>query len=347
MLSRAPFGSLRDGRVAEQLTLAVPGGFAVRLTNYGGTLLAIDAPDAGGTVDNVIIGLPGLADYERTDAFVGSLIGRYANRIAGAAFALDGIRHRLAANERGSLLHGGAGGFHRVLWDIVSATDGEAPSVTLRHVSAAGDQGFPGRLDVSVILAVEPPSSLRIAYEATTDGATVVNLTSHPYFNLGGGTALTHRLAIAADAFLPVDDALIPTGEIRSVAGTAFDFRERRAIGDRIADGDEQIARVGGYDHTFVLRQRPPSMPAAVLEGGRARRLELFTDQPGLQLYTGNALDGQLSGPDGRAWRRHDAVCLEPQHFPDSPNRPEFPSTVLRPGETWRSATTYRFSVAR
>jgi aldose 1-epimerase len=327
-------------------------GLRVEIVTYGAALVGIAAPDRAGRRDNVILALPSLADYVRHGSYFGALVGRYANRIAGSSFALDGRRYRLAANEGSNCLHGGRAGFDKAVWRVVDRADGPEPHLTLAHASPDGDQGFPGTVEATVTYAAAGPV-LRIMYTATTTRPTVLNLTNHAYFNLGGAACadvLGHELTIAADAFTPVDAQLLPTGEIWAVAATPFDFREARSLGCRIDVPDPQIAACGGYDHNFVLRRsegRDLQLAALLREPRSGRVLEVRTTEPGLQVYSGNFLDGALRGPDGRAFGRHAGLCLETQHFPDSPNRPAFPSTQLRPGERFESATELRFATDR
>ncbi len=348
-LTREQFGHLPDGRPIERIRLAGAGGFEARLLTFGATLQALRVPDAAGRVADVILGHDTPGPYQARRDFFGVTVGRFANRIAGATFDLDGIRHPLDANEGTSTLHGGPAGFDRVLWDVVSVEDGAAPGVTLAHTSPDGAGGFPGTLAARVTFALTGPAELTIRFEATTDRPTVVSLTNHAFFNLdGAGDILGHRLMIPADGFLAVGPDLIPlAGPPRPVAGTPFDFRAATEIGARIRDDDPQIRIARGYDHCFCLAPAPTEVPrlAARLEAARSGRvLELLTDQPGLQLYSGNFLDGAGPGKGGRLHRQSDALCLEPEAWPDAPNRPDFPSARLTPSETYRHTSIYRFS---
>ena len=298
---------------------------------------------------NVVLGCSTLDDY-RASPYVGATIGRFANRIARGRFVLDGVVYEIPCNDgaRANVLHGGPVGFASVTWSVVKATES---AIVLRHVSLDGDQGFPGRLDVTVTYRLDD-DALRIDYTATTDAPTVVNLTNHAYFNLAGaraGSVLDHELVIEADAYLPTDAALIPTGEVRAVAGTPFDFRRPTAIGARIDGDDPQLALAHGYDHTWVVRGTAGTLrPCAFVREVRSgRTLACATDQPGVQFYSGNFLDAVDSRANGlHRYAPREGFTLETQHFPDSPNRPAFPSTVLRPGATFRSTTIYRFGVA-
>jgi aldose 1-epimerase len=330
---RSEFGHLADGRVVEAWRIG-----SERLTatilNYGARIAAIEVT-RGTQQRNVVLGCPTMAEYIADRAAMGAICGRYANRIAGGRFALDGRTITLPRNAGGNTLHGGPLGFQYLLWNAVG--DGEA--VRLDLTSPDGDMGFPGRLEATVRYSVGG-GTLAIDYSATTDAPTVLNLTNHAYFNLAGkGDVLGHLLTIPATHFTPVHPVLIPTGELREVAGTPFDFRTSMAIGARIHAEDEQLHIGGGYDHNYVLGEEPSETPqlAARLEAGRIA-LEVRTTEPGLQLYTGNSL--------GPPFGRHGGLCLETQHFPDSPNHPDFPSTVLRPGETFRSRTEFHFSTS-
>ena len=324
------------------LALEAPG-LRVAILALGGVIQRLEVPDRDGRFANVVLGLRSPADYAAQGPYFGALIGRYANRIAGGRFTLDGHGYRLATNDGPNSLHGGAHGFDKRTWTVAAAGPRR---IDLLLDSPDGEEGYPGALRVRVAYALEGDATLRIDYAAETDAPTVLNLTNHSYWNLAGegsGTALDHELEIAADHFTPVDATLIPTGELRAVEGTPFDFRAPLPIGARIRDDDPQLRLGQGYDHNWVLRGGPGAA-ARLRDPGSGRVLEVLTDQPGLQFYSGNLLDGTLVGPGGRAYRSGDGVALETQHFPDSPNRPAFPSTVLRPGGTFRSTTRLRFS---
>jgi aldose 1-epimerase len=351
-IDRKPYGKSASGEAVELFTLARAGAPTVRITNWGGYLVSIVAPDRAGRTADVTLGHPDLAGYLSDRSSMGCLVGRYANRIAKAAFTLDGKRYALSANNGPNSLHGGPTGFCRRLWaaKVVTGEDGDA--LELRYVSRDGEEGYPGTLTATVVYSLREDGGLVIDYTATTDAPTVVNLTNHAYFNLAGEgevTILDHELQLEAEAFTPVDATLIPTGELRPVEGTPFDFRKPVAIGARIDAADEQIRFGRGYDHNFVLRGAAGTLrlAARVVEKKSGRVLEVLTTEPGVQLYTGNFLDGQITGKSGKPYVRRGAFCLETQHYPDSPNQPAFPSTVLRPGQTYRQTTVYRLSLAK
>jgi aldose 1-epimerase len=349
-LTRAPFGTTPAGDHVEIFTLTNAHGLVVRATNYGAIIVSLAVPDRDGRLADVVLGYDGLDGYLRDTAHFGGIVGRYANRIARARFTLDGATYRLAANDGPHHLHGGRRGFDRVVWHATPVAAGAAVGLRLRHTSPDGDEGYPGTLEARVTYTLTDRNELIVDYEATTDRATPVNLTQHSYFNLAGsgaGDVLDHRLRIDADAMTPVDDAQIPTGAIVPVTGGPFDFRTLTAIGARIAADDEQLHRGRGYDHNFVLnrRGRDPA-PAARLEELRSgRTLDVATTEPGLQFYCGNFLDGRVYGKSGLPYGPRAGLCLETQHFPDSPNQAAFPSTILRPGSEYRSRTVFTFGV--
>ncbi|MDG5766359.1 galactose mutarotase [Balneolales bacterium ANBcel1] len=333
------FGSLDDGTTADLITLVNAGGMELTVTNYGGIITRIMAPDRDGQLENVVLGFDNLDDYLGEHPFFGAIIGRYANRIAEGRFELDGEVYELATNDGPNHLHGGVDGFDRVLWEY-ELLDEQA--VALRYLSEDGEEGYPGNLHVEVIYRLTDDNELEIHYEATTDQATPVNLTNHAYFNLTGDQTegiLDHLLTIDADRYTPVDENLIPTGELAPVAGTPFDFTSAEVIGARI----DQVP--GGYDHNWVLNPESGevSRVARLHDPSSGRIMDVYTDKPGLQFYSGNFLDGTLFDPENRPIDRYAALCLETQFFPDSPNHDHFPSTILRPGETYRSTTVYRF----
>jgi len=317
-------------------------GDEVRITNYGGIVTSWTCTDRNGARTSIVVGHETLREYLARPPFFGALIGRYANRIAGGKFTLDGIAYTLAANKGGNHLHGGNKGFDKVVWDA-EVVEGATPSLSLTYLSKDGEEGYPGNLQVNVRYSFNDDNELEILYRATTDKPTPVNLTNHSYFNLTGdvsNTILGHSIWIDADYYTPIDDNTIPTGEIRSVKDSPFDFRSVRGIGERIME------TAFGYDHNYVLNGNGHGvrLVAVLSDPITGRRLEVFTDQPGMQFYSGNNLDGSFSTSDGKPIGRQCAVCLETQHFPDSPNEPGFPSTILRPGEVFQSVTKYRLS---
>jgi aldose 1-epimerase len=351
-MTRSPFGKTATGESVELFTLRSPGGLEVAITNLGGIVVSLKTRDRAGRLDDVVLGFDTLDPYLQRHPHFGSIIGRYGNRIGGAQFKLDGMVFTLPKNNGENTLHGGLKGFGKVLWTPREAGTAEAPALELRYVSADGEEGFPGRLDTRVTYSLTEDGGLRIDYEATSDKPTVVNLTNHSYFNLagpGGGDVLAHEVFLDADRFTAVRTGLIPTGELRSVAGTPFDFRTPTAIGARIDAASDQLELAGGYDHNFVLNGKAGTLRlvARVREPVSGRILEVLTTEPGVQFYTGNFLDGTITGKKGTVYKRRSGFCLETQHFPDSPNQPAFPSTVLRPGQTYRTTTVYRFSVAK
>jgi aldose 1-epimerase len=351
-VARDVFGVLPDGRTVERVTLRGSNGFEARIITYGAVLQALLAPDAEGRCDDVVLGYDDLDGYLDKRRFFGATVGRYANRIANARFLLDGETVQLAANNGSHALHGGLEGFDRQLWQVTGLEAGAQPRVMLRHVSAHGEEGYPGWLDVSVTYCVTGPTELSLSFEARTDRPTIVNLTNHSFFNLEGSASgsdiLGHRLTTVADRFLAIDPDAIPLPESpRPVAGTPFDFRSASTVGARIRDADVQLQNGKGYDHNFCLDHGRDLRLAARLEAPRSGRvLELLTDQPGLQVYSGNYLDGSIRGKQGWLYRQSDAICLEPQIWPDAPNRADFPSARLAPDGVYRHQSVYRFASA-
>jgi len=342
---REHFGRLADGTAVDIYRLTNASGLEARVMTYGAILVSLKIPDRNGVLADVNLGFDTLAGYLGTHPYFGAIIGRYGNRIAKARFTLDGVEYRLAPNNNGNSLHGGIRGFDKVVWKAEPVKVAYGTGVKLTYLSKDMEEGFPGNLSVSVVYTLTDTNELEIRYEATTDKATPVNLTNHAYWNLKGegqGDVLGHRLQIEADKITAVDSAanLIPTGEIVPVAGTPFDFTSPHAIGERIAKVE------GGYDHNFVLRGGGGTLvlAARVEEPTSGRVLEVWTDQPGIQLYTGNFLDGTVIGKSGKAYGKHFAFCLETQHFPNSPNQPNFPTTILKPGQTYRTVTVHKFS---
>jgi len=350
-IERTPFGAAPGGGAAERFTLS-RGDITVELTSWGGYVMSIVVPDRDGAKADVTLGPPIEPEAWFGEAgFMGALVGRYANRIAGGRFTLDGHAFTLARNNGPNSLHGGPGGFHKRLWSATLVTTDDGEAVQMTYVSPDGEEGFPGTLTAVVVYSLTADRGLKMDYSATTDAPTVVNLTNHAYFNLAGegqGDVLGHVVQIEADRFTPVDDTLIPTGELRPVEGTPFDFRSPVAIGARIDADDPELEAGGGYDHNFVLRGRMGELRRVVrvVEPKSGRVLEVLTTEPGVQFYTGNSLNGSIEGKSGRTYGPRSGFCFETQHYPDSPNHPEFPSVVLRPGETYRHTTVYRFDVA-
>jgi aldose 1-epimerase len=351
-LSKDLFGTLPDGRAVERVVLRGAEGFEARIITFGAGLQALIVPDAEGNCDDILLGYDELADYLAERRFFGATVGRYANRIANARFVLDGETVQLAANSGPNALHGGLDGFDRKLWQITDMRDGTEPYVTLAYTSPHGEEGYPGKLDVQLTYRLTGPAELSLDITARTDRPTIVNLTNHSFFGLDGVAAdhgiLDHRLTVAADRFLAIDPTAIPLpGPPRAVADTPFDFQNASPVGARIRHDDEQLRNGRGYDHTYCLDNGGALNLAARLEAPRSGRiLELFTDQPGLQVYSGNYLDGTIRGKRGRLYRQSDAICLEPHIWPDAPNRPDFPSARLAPDGVYRHRTVYRFSRA-
>lgn len=352
-LSRAPFGTLPDGRPVQLFTLTNAHGVEVRFIDYGGIILSVRTPDRTGQLDDITLGYDSLAGYLRSTPYFGALIGRYGNRIAKGRFTVDGTTYTLATNDGPNHLHGGVRGFDKVLWHAEPFRDARGVGAVLTYVSRDGEEGYPGNLAVRVTYTLTNDDALVFEYHATTDRATPVNLTQHTYWNLAGPgrtTILDHQLTLSASHFTPIDSTLIPTGEIRDVAGTPFDFRAPTTIGARIGERDDQLRFGRGYDHNWVLDRAPAdtlAFAARVYEPRSGRVLEVSTTEPGVQFYSGNFLDGTLTGKGGVVYAHRTGLCLETQHYPDSPNHPNFPSTILRPGTTYHSTTQYRFSTRR
>lgn len=332
-----------DGKKVYLYTLTNKNGAQVKISNYGGTITSWVTPDSKGNKSSIVLGFNELKGYLAHPPYFGATVGRYGNRIAKGRFTLNGKTYKLAVNNKANALHGGLKGFDKVVWDAAPLAD-NTPSLSLNYISKDGEEGYPGNLKTSVKFALSDDNELKIEYDAETDKATPVNLTNHSYFNLTGdvnNTILNHSLMIDADRYTPVDTSLIPTGELKSVKGTPFDFTAPHKIGERIA----QVP--GGYDHNFVLNKKGTNLDkvAEVTDSISGRKLEVYTTQPGLQFYSGNFLDGTLKTDDGKPINQHAALCLETQHFPDSPNEPSFPSTILKPGEKYHTETMYKVSV--
>ena len=351
---RGVFDHLPDGTIVESVTLTNDHGVSARVVTWGAMLQSLVAPDRRGVRAEVLLSYPTMAGYLTKPQDFGATVGRYANRIAGASFTLYGHVYPLTKNDGNNTLHGGPGGFAAQLWTIASIKSGPTAEVTLTRTSPDGEEGYPGTLQTTVTYALDEKGDLAIRYAATTDKPTVVNLTNHSYFNLAsppsGRSGLDQTLTIAADTYLPVDAGLIPTGELRPVAGGPFDFRTPRVVGRRVRDGADQQIRFGhGYDHNFVLRAGVTTQPhfaARLADPVSGRVMELWTTEPGVQLYSGNGLDGHVLGVDQVLYRQGDGVALEPQHFPNSPNQPSFPSVRLDPGQTYRQVSVFKLSVA-
>ena len=349
-LSQREYGHLADGRVVHEVTLS-HGGLTLSLITLGGIVTMLWVPDRDGVAANVVRGFDNLADYAERNPHFGVIVGRYANRIAQGELVVDGQVHQLSRNHGVNSLHGGTEGWGKRLWELQSTREHDAalggPAVTLRYVSADGEEGFPGRVEALVTYSLGGHGTWRVDYEATTDQPTVVNMSHHDYFNLAGrGSALDHVLTLPASRFNPIDEGLIPTG-IADVAGTPFDFRSPAQIRARMGDAHAQLALAGGYDHNWILdaaANGAPRLAATLADAASGRTMTLHTTEPAIQFYSGNFLDGTLVGHDAEAYQRGDAICLEPQHSPDSPHHADWPSTVLRPGEVYRSSTVYCFT---
>ncbi len=346
------FGKLEDGTEIDQFTLKNNDGMEVSIITYGGRITTLKAPDKNGNYEDVVIGFDSLSQYTKSNPYFGALIGRYGNRIANGEFKLDNETYKLPKNNGANSLHGGELGFDKVVWtaEEMPAED-HSTSLKLTYTSKDMEEGYPGNLKTTVIYTLTDDNALEVAYEATTDKKTVVNLTQHSYFNLSGDfnePILDHEVMINADEFLPVDETLIPTGELRKVAGTPFDFREPKTVGQEINADNDQIKKGGGYDHCWVLNDPDAGerLAATAYDPKSGRFLEVYTDEPGIQFYTGNFLDGSLpqKGENG-TYAKRTGFCLETQHYPDSPNQEEFPTTILNPGETYNSTTTFKFLV--
>lgn len=338
-----------DGQSVALYTLTNRNGAEARITTYGGIVVSLKVPDRNGKMDDIVLGYDTLDDYLKgNSAYFGALIGRYGNRIGKGRFTLDGVDYKLAVNNGENHLHGGIKGFDKVVWTATTPPTKDGAALTLTYLSRDGEEGYPGNLTVTVIYTLTDNNELKIEYSATTDKDTVVNLTHHSYFNLAGqghGDILNHQLMINADRFTPVDSGLIPTGELRAVKGTPFDFSQPAAIGSRINGADEQLKLGKGYDHNFVLNGKMGTLrqAAKVYEQTSGRVMEVWTTEPGLQFYTGNFLDGK-PGKGGKPYEFRNGFCLETQHYPDSPNKPDFPTTVLKKGSKYQTTTIYKFT---
>lgn len=349
-ISKESYGKTPEGQTVDLYTLTNSHGMQTKITNYGGIVVSLTAPDRNGKFDDVVLGFGSLDAYLKGHPYFGAIVGRYANRIAKGHFKLNGVDYKLAVNNGENHLHGGIRGFDKVIWDATTVQTKDLVGISLSYVSKDGEEGYPGSLAVRVIYTLTSNNELKIDYSATTNKDTVVNLTHHSYFNLAGegvGDILNHQLQINASRFTPTDAGSIPTGELRLVRGTPFDFNMSTAIGARINQTDQQLQFGNGYDHNWVLDGHAGELrqAATVFEPTTGRTMQVWTTEPGIQFYTGNFLDGTLTGPRGQAYQRRSGFCLETQHYPDSPNEPGFPTTVLKRGARFRSTTVYRFGV--
>ena len=345
-VKKQAFGTMPDGTAVELYTLTNARGMQAEITTYGGAVVSLTAPDRAGKFADVVMGMDSLEGYRGQSKYFGALVGRYGNRIAHAKFTLEGKTYALPKNDGANTLHGGLKGFDKHVW---KAAPGEGASLELTYLSKDGEEGFPGNLSAKVVYTLTDNNELKIEYTATTDKPTVLNLTNHSYFNLagpGGGDVLQHEVQIDADRFTPVDAGLIPTGELRAVKGTPFDFTKPTAIGARIGQSDEQLKLGNGYDHNFILNKGNGGLTraAVVHEPKTGRVLEVLTTEPAVQFYTGNFLDGKDRGKGGKVYAFRGAFCMETQHYPDSPNHPAFPTSELKPGATYHTVTVFRFS---
>ena len=345
------FGKTPDGHEVDIYTLTNSKGAEARIMTYGGIVVSLKMPDKNGKLGDVVLGYDDLDGYTKNNSpFFGALVGRYGNRIAKGRFSLEGHEYKLATNNGENHLHGGIKGFDKVMWKGQESNSKDGPMLTLTYLSKDGEEGYPGNLSVTVIYTLTNSNELKIEYTATTDKTTVVNLTNHSYFNLAGtGKILDHQMMINADKFTPVDAGLIPTGELKPVKGTPMDFTKPTAIGARIDHRDEQLIRGNGYDHNWIIKHGAGKLDlaASVYESTSGRVLEVWTSEPGVQFYTGNFLDGSITGKGGQVYQQRSGFCLETQHFPDSPNKPSFPSTTLKPGQKYSTTTIYKFSVRK
>ncbi len=348
-ITSSDFGTTAAGEKVTKYSLENKNGIQVDIITYGGRITSLRTPDKDGKMENVVLGFDSIEQYEKDNPFFGALIGRYGNRIAKGKFSLDGNEYTLAQNNGENSLHGGVQGFDKKVWNAKTEESDDSVKLVLTYLSPDMEEGFPGNLSTTVTYTLNKDNSLDVLYEAETDKTTVVNLTQHAYFNLSGDfskTILDHMVEIDADTFIPVDSGLIPTGELRPVEGTPFDFTEAKLVGNEIDAENEQIKLGGGYDHCWVLNNQSEGFRsvANAYHPGTGRNLEVLTDEPGIQFYTGNFLDGTLPAPNGGTYAQRSGFCLETQHYPDSPNQPEFPSVTLEPGDKYKTKTTFTFS---
>jgi len=348
-IDKQAFGKTADGTAVDLYTLTNSHGVEAKIMTYGGVVTSLKVPDKNGKLGDVVLGYDHFDGYLKRGSYFGAIVGRYGNRIAKGRFTLNGVEYKLAVNNGENHLHGGLKGFDKVVWKAKAMKGRDGVGLELSYLSKDGEEGYPGNLNVTVIYTLTDNNELKIDYSATTDKDTVLNLTNHSYFNLADGGAskiLGHEMMINADRFTPVDKGLIPTGELQRVKGTPLDFTQPTAIGARIDQSYEQLVLGGGYDHNYVLNSSDGSLALAarVYEPTTGRVMEVFTTQPGVQFYTGNFLDGTITGKGNKVYQKRSAFCLETQHFPDSPNKPEFPTAVLKPGEKYKQTTVYKFS---
>ena len=350
-VTHAAFGKAPDGTPVEIYTLTNANGVEIKAMTYGCIITSIKTPDRNGKLADIVLGYDTLDGYLKDSPYFGAVVGRYGNRIAKGQFTLDGKTYKLATNNGPNHLHGGNKGFDKVVWNASPKTAADGVGVVFTRTSPDGEEGYPGNLHATVTYTLTDKNELVVEYQATTDKATPINLTQHSYFNLAAddGDVLGHQLTIDADRFTPVDATLIPTGELASVAGTPFDFRNSTPIGARINDSNPQLKNGNGYDHNWVLTRAKGNLEhaARVVEPKSGRTLDVATTEPGLQFYTGNFLDGSIKGKGGRVYKQRSAFCLETQHFPDSPNHPNFPSSILQPGQTYSSKTVFTFGTSK
>ncbi len=348
-LSKQVFGTLASGEEIYLYTFRNENGVEASITNFGGRIVTLKAPDRNGTIEDVVLGFDDLTGYLQKNPYFGAIVGRYANRIANAEFVLDGQTYKLAANDGTNSLHGGLHGFDKVVWHSRGVSGESGPALELNYLSPDREEGYPGNLNAKVVYTLTNENELRMQYSAVTDKKTILNLTNHSYFDLSGqgnANVLDHLLTIHADRYTPVDENLIPTGELAGVENTPFDFRQERRVGDRIDEKNEQLKLGLGYDHNFVLSGGNELRPAArAVYPKNGRVLEVLTTQPGIQFYSGNHLDGSVRGKGEVVYGFRSGFCLETQHFPDSPHHREFPTTELRPGQEYRGTTVFRFLV--
>lgn len=349
MIKQEPFGKNDDGNIT-LYTLTNANGLEMKVLNYGGVVVSLKIPDKNGVFDDVVLGFESIDQYMRESPFFGAIVGRYGNRIAKGKFTLDGVTYNLAINNGPNHLHGGVKAFDKVLWKVEENRTNEGPSLTLSYISADGDEGYPGTLSVIVVYTLTDNNEFKINYQATTDKKTVINLSQHSYFNFSGNakrSILDHEIMLNADRFVAIDETSIPTGDLKSVQGTPFDFRKPTRVGDRIDNDDEQLKNGQGYDHTFVFNEgvsNGKTVAASLYDPVSGRYMEVFTKEPGVQFYSGNFLKG-YKGKNGAVYHKRFGLCLETQHFPDSPNQSKFPSVILSPGKVYQTETTYRFSI--